>query len=149
MEIISYSDYTNMSDTEQQSIFNKYRSGKISKQNNKKFYNISPNWLPALYCIIPFPNFETTKLTVKINDNNILSGTLDLSDTYSTDTKYSAHLEWNGYVSQIYDGQLYMVVVNDDVKIVGHVNNIKIAFDKDRMLEYAWPGFLLISNNNK
>lgn len=122
----------------QTSFFNHLCRNKLMDNSTYKWkHAIQPDWLPLLYCNILFPNLETNKIKIELDDNNLLNGKL-----ISDDDKI--FLQWNGYLSHLYDGILKLGVMNNNAKIEGYIGDIKIEFDGKNMTGSYWPGFLEI-----
>lgn len=143
--IIGVDAYNIMSCDQKKLFYENITKNKFNKTLDKKFQNsIRPNWLPALYCNNYFPNFNTTQISIKLESDDIMNGVLLVKDpaTFAT----TIYLQWFGYASQLYDGQLFLTVVKQDARIVGIVNGSKIAFMADNLLRPFWPGFLVIAS---
>ena len=75
-------------------------------------------FISPMRCFVPFPNFvytcsDNTVTTFALNSNNILNGSLKC--------KYGT-LQWNGYATRLYDGQMEFFCVKNNASIKGVIN---------------------------
>ena len=120
-----------------------YRQSLYFKQNVKR---IKPDWLDGLYCNIDFPNTTIKRCTFTVDQENIFNGSLVVTDNKSSQSveRQSITLNWKGYVTRLYDGELWFAPIAEDAAIEGVCDrkNFKI---KSTELEYGvWPGFVMM-----
>ena len=141
---ICYAGYESLTEADQKVLFNSYTKGKTNDETSDvKFrMEIMPRTIPGVYCRIAFPfSVNVAKMSLTVNNDNILNGSLSL---HNRKTNQNLYLLWWGYASQLYDGQLYLAVVDPNAKITGEVNGTKVEFIGDKPQQQAWPGFLVI-----
>ena len=58
-------------------------------------------------------------------------------------------MSWNGYLSQLYDGQLCLYMVNNNSYIKGHDKGTAFYFDGVKLITGKWPEFLCLYEPKK
>lgn len=99
----------------------------------------NPNSIGTLYCNLPFPNYSLTDSQCTIDPNNVLCGAMDDDDGID-----KVRIEWQGYASQLYDGELKLSPQTKNASIRGTCNGREFHFQGSRHVSGVWPGFLLL-----
>lgn len=141
MELLKYNE---MAKEERDSFLKKFipdnTRSRASVMKYKRENSVS--YVDCLYSNKFFWSGKTDSLTITLDDNNILNGKLE-SRTKEGDVE--CYMEWTGYVSQIYDGQVYMTALFEDSKIEGTVEKKTFSFKGiDPQGDSPWPGFLVL-----
>ncbi len=102
----------------------------------------SPNYINPLYTNIPFPNYTSGGTSIELDKLNILIGKL-------VNDRYQITVAWNGYVTNVYDGEIKMCPVTDNAFIEGSCDGVKFRFEKTQLVYGKWPGFLNIFKKNE
>lgn len=102
-----------------------------------------PDFIGGLYQDIPFPCLK---------DGNTYINT-ETENTYNGSLKYGQNevvMTWEGYVSQLRDGELKMSPLSQETSTIkGTCNGINFEFRGSTLLFGVWPGFLLIYEKEK
>lgn len=83
---MNYQKYTSLTLSKQKEFFNSCVINSIDTTKQKfdsETKLIKPNWIPQLYCFIPFPNLEDKEKNFQIilDKENILSGEIQYIDS--------------------------------------------------------------------
>jgi len=141
-DTITYTNYLSLDQVQRNSLIEHLINKKVSNTQDKFKHLINPNWLPALYCNLMFPNLVHNDLVISLNENNILEGELILEELNGCSIK----MKWDGYVSQLYDGELFLAVIDNNETIEGNINEHQFKFVADKLVSGKWPGFLVINS---
>jgi hypothetical protein len=86
------------------------------------------------------PHYKTKDGTsIQLDCDNVFNGNL-----VDEDGATKTHLRWEGYASQLYDGELKLTPVNSPASIKGVCNAFNFEFKDTELLYGVWPGFLLL-----
>jgi hypothetical protein len=117
---------------EKHELFNKYM---LNKKTCIGLSKMGPNYVPALYSDTPFPNYTSKdgSFTIQTDILNYLDGSL-----FYIDESFEIKMQWCGYASKLYDGNIGLVNVDERSKLSITINDILI----DTMKEI--PTFLVL-----
>ena len=96
-----------------------------------------PNCIGLIWCSVPFPHYPKAiqGTTVVLDDDNIYNGRLE--------DDHPLTMRWEGYITQVYDGDLRMRPVNLETStITGVCNGIAFHFTGVTLDYGCWPGFI-------
>lgn len=100
---------------------------------------VAPGYVGRLYTNEPFPHVIVSDSTVSISYDNIYNGSC-IED--------QLEMNWNGYISQLYDGQLHLYAYNiDKASITGINKDEDFEFKGIKLIRGSWPGFLCLYEN--
>lgn len=105
----------------------------------KTIKTCKPDFIGGLYCDIPFPCFDTKRMSIKTDEENIFNGSLNYKGANNNVT-----MKWTGYVSQLRDGELKMAPISESSTIEGECNGISFKMLRHSLIFGVWPGFLLL-----
>ena len=111
-----------------------------SKSKGLKVNSTLPfGFITPMRCIVPFPNFVYTShdnITVTkftLNSNNILEGSLKCKN---------GSLQWSGYATRLYDGQMEFYCVKNNASIKGVINGNEFGVEQCSHTVGEWVDFI-------
>jgi hypothetical protein len=102
-----------------------------------------------------FPLRKSKYLDLKLEENNILNGSIVARDL-PEDDEPTCEMSWHGYVSSVYDGEFYLMAYEPDAKITGTLHDAEtkesftFSFDGVEMVgDTPKPYFLVLIDARK
>lgn len=138
MKRVSFEEFQALSKDDQWALI----PGDLNPVRSETIKKCKPNYIGPLYCNCPMPNYKTKDGTsIELDKDNVYNGTLVDEDKQNND--YTT-LRWEGYASQLYDGELKLTPINTPASIKGVCNGFNFEFKDTELLFGVWPGFLLL-----
>jgi hypothetical protein len=114
--------------------YQSYGNNSDERRNNRD--ERQPCCVGRLYTDEKFPSFsKPDDCSLSVSEDNIYNGSL-------VDIKMNVVMKWEGYYSQLYDGQMCMYQVNENSTINGIANGLCFSFKGVSLSSGLWPEFI-------